>query len=354
MGTPKQVKKLAEKGRKIAEELGNPETPAGDVPPEEAAPGQDHEEEKEPPEAAPEEGGEPLDTPQEEPEEEGEPEDPAPSEEPKEGSTDYWKSRFQSTEGILRKTREEIRESRQSTASLQENQTLLIQENTRLRQENERLQAGGGQGPREGGQEEPKGGDKKKFSPEAVEQYGEEFVGMAEELSHLGISIEELQRERVEDAKNSFETRLVELAPQAKEQNDDPEFVAHLGRSDPYTGRPRVETLDKALASHNAVKVAAIFNEFASLTGKYGNGSAQPSEKPPTEDPRRSLERQVQPPKKKQGAPPQSEDKPTYTRAWIKGFYKDRADKKWVGREKEAERIRTDIMAASAEGRITG
>lgn len=120
--------------------------------------------------------------------------------------------------------------------------------------------------------------------------------------------------------------------------NADPNFHAWLAE-EIVPGHERQEFLQEAQDRGDVSKVAQYFIDW-----NASNGSSKPTQrKKPSPVPDQSGVTE---------APNDESLKKIYTTAYVNQFYKDKSMGKYKGREAEARRIETDILAAGNEGRI--
>jgi hypothetical protein len=206
------------------------------------------------------------------------------------------------------------------------------------------------------------------LTPEEVNEYGEEFLGVVAKKAkeELSPEVTELKKKlatlekRLEGTVTSTETRakhdlestLDRDVPNWREINVAPEFHSWLALPDLFSGAIRHELLKAAYEQNNTPRVLAFFKGFLSeeaalapkIQGEPDQG-ATPDKIP--------LESLAAPGRAKTaaatGAPA---EKPTFTRAQIAKFYADAAAGKYRGREAERNRIEAQIFDAEREGRI--
>lgn len=179
----------------------------------------------------------------------------------------------------------------------------------------------------------------------------------------IGKVDEKAQTAAAETAKSARGRLLAYMAQQLPNWeviNRHPKFHNWLDLTDPLSGAIRKRLLNDALNRNDAVRVFSFFRAFLAEEGQPAPTREQPNPTPPANGagdgkvPLASLAAPGKP--AASGAPPtvtpQSE-KPTYTRAQISAFYRDK-HKAYRGREKEADAIEADIFAAGREGRVIG
>ena len=135
---------------------------------------------------------------------------------------------------------------------------------------------------------------------------------------------------------------LDELVPNWEIQNDDPEFNDWLKQLDPASQRTRLDLLKRAEAGRQGYRVAEIFRAY-NEEREIGARDQPPPAKQPSIDPRSGGGEQL---------PAGEPDVKLWKRSEISKFYADRKSGVYRGREAEARKIESDILAASREGRI--
>jgi prefoldin subunit 5 len=139
-----------------------------------------------------------------------------------------------------------------------------------------------------------------------------------------------------------------------RETNRDPEFLSWLALPDPLSGVIRHDMLKAAFEAHNAPRVLAFFNGFLSQeAAKVPSGEPSPLPAPPPAAPQVRLEDLAAPGRARTAAPgsPPAE-KPSFTRAQIRAFYRDINNGAYRGRDAERERLENDIFEATRAGRV--
>lgn len=161
--------------------------------------------------------------------------------------------------------------------------------------------------------------------------------------------VQHVAQRQAETSQEAFWRNLETAVPNWKQINNDPDFQGWLLEVDPLTGTTRQAYLEQAQHSLNHSRVAAFFDTYSSLTGKYKpNASAQPSRSAQLTE----LEKQVAPGRSRSSSAPTGQVSKTYTPVQIKEFFDNVRTGKYKGREDERNRIERDIFAAQREGRI--
>jgi hypothetical protein len=149
---------------------------------------------------------------------------------------------------------------------------------------------------------------------------------------------------------------LAQHVPNWTEVNENPEFLAWLDQSDPYSGHLRGKMLEQAYKSHDGPRVVAFFkgflNEHAAVTQPAPAASAPPA----APAPQRKLDELVAPGTPKAGAAGTQDGsgKRVWTRAEIGKFYDDCSAGRFNSTDGKARRaaMEADIFAAQREGRV--
>lgn len=201
--------------------------------------------------------------------------------------------------------------------------------------------------------------------PEDVEAYGQDLIHGVQRWSMLA----------VEPKLSAFEQRLallegnhqqtvsmtvaqrVEAAldrtlPNWREINIDPDFIAWLGRVDPFSGQTRKRLIDEAYGGGDAARTIAFFQAFiaehTAVRQPPGTQTVQ------TDADRLPLADLAVPGRGQVAAPPTpgAPQRRIWSNADIQTFYRQKQRGMWRGREAEADRIEADIFAAGSEGRV--
>lgn len=194
----------------------------------------------------------------------------------------------------------------------------------------------------------------------AREELQPEFETLAQRIQRLegrmdGTS-QVLQRAQTNDV---YGLLAQEIGPHWTQINNHPDFKERwLSQVDPYSGQPMSKMLTEAFDRRDGQRVLRFFQGYLSEVAPDTQG-AQPT--PPTNGAPPSAPPNGRVPLEQFAAPgrarsePQSNlppGKPTYTRAQLQTFWKDKREGKWRGREADAEAIERDIFQAQHEGRI--
>lgn len=186
------------------------------------------------------------------------------------------------------------------------------------------------------------------FTPEEVEEYGEDFLNMvqraaekiakpndsnvADELKTLKDQFEGIVQHQVKSEEDRFYDELTKEVPDWEQINEDEGFHAWLADEMPLTGRERQYFLQKAQQRFDAKTVITF---FATWKGESGKQSYFPDSVTNSNE---------------LGDEP--EDTDIITRADIEEFYKDKKLGRYRGKEDEARQIELKIFRARNEGRI--
>lgn len=207
------------------------------------------------------------------------------------------------------------------------------------------------------------------LTPEEVNEYGSEFLGvvakkakeeLSPEVAKLQKEIERLNK-RIEGttqsasarARAELEATLDEKIPNWRDVNVAPEFHSWLALPDLYSGAIRHQLLTAAYEQNNTPRVLAFFKGFLSEEAATAPALSEPAPAGVSPD-KIPLENFAAPGRAKTAAAPSSApvEKPIFTRATIARFYADSAAGKYRGREAEKNRIEAQIFDAEREGRI--
>jgi len=174
-----------------------------------------------------------------------------------------------------------------------------------------------------------------------TEEYGEEFYELLRKVARkeAGSDMESIRRElndlkqdRQLSKRERFDKELLDAVPDWETVNVQPEFHTWLAQTDPFTGEVRQTLLDRAAASLNAKRVAAIFEAFK-------------GPKPQTnEPPERKPDRSVSPPRSRNSDPPPA--KPRYTIADWNRLQEEVRRGKWRHRPDELQKKEAAIHKA--------
>jgi hypothetical protein len=164
------------------------------------------------------------------------------------------------------------------------------------------------------------------------------------QVSGVGQTIQVSARERLLSSLDS-------QVPNWRDINTDDNFLAWLQDRDPYAGVQRHTMLKQAYENNDAARVVAFFRGYL---GEHAVVSEQPpAHEEPTRQAQVNMETLVAPGRPKgQSVRAQEDGKRMWSQNEIRAFYRDVQNRKFVGREKEKERLERDIVSAAAEGRI--
>jgi hypothetical protein len=188
----------------------------------------------------------------------------------------------------------------------------------------------------------------------------EEYSPVAKKIAEMEATITRLQgnvvpqvqnlvKTQVANTEQQFWSQLSQSVPSWEKVNNDPAFHEWLLKPDPLSGISRQTILEDAQRSYNVGRVASFFTTWMGSTGDIG-GNKQPQDKGSSE-----LQKQVSPGRSRGSttATPTGDTDKTYSPADIASFFDAVKRGKYVGKEKERDRIERDIFAAQREGRIT-
>jgi hypothetical protein len=185
------------------------------------------------------------------------------------------------------------------------------------------------------------------------------------ERDRMGGEIKSLQAENAElkkqlggvvekqglSARQTYMNDLAREIPDWEALNVDPELLKWMDEVDPLSGLKRQMYLNNAFEQFDVQRTANLFKAF-----KQAHGRVAPAD--PAADraqiAQQELARQVAPGTAKGSAPAGSEaaSDRIYTRAQVERFYTDVTKGLYAGKEKEMNRIETEIDQAMASGRV--
>lgn len=149
------------------------------------------------------------------------------------------------------------------------------------------------------------------------------------------------------------------IGPTWTELNQYPDFKDRwLKEPDPYSGRVRGDMLKEAFDRRDGPRVLRFFQGYLSEAAP-DTQNAQPH--PPVNGAPNGAPPNGRVPLEAFAAPGRARSepqghlppgKPTYSRAQLQAFWKDKREGKWRGREADADAIEQDIFRAQHEGRI--
>lgn len=251
---------------------------------------------------------------------------PAQTADPRENDPSYWKQRFNSTMGILRREREDrVAEEKR-----------LNQEIAALRAEVAKLKA----------QESRSTIDLSEyFTAEQIEEIGEaraiELVEMArkvaesevkrrveQELEPIKQSQTHEQTVRQRRAVQAFHDALTGAVPNWQEINAMEDWLAFLGEEDEKTGLVRQEIIDMAQSRWDPRPVIALLKEFLAASGLSSTANQKPSVQPTA-----SAATRFEPPTEEQ------EPERVPTMAEIKRMYTDLAMNRKITEKERMKRL---------------
>jgi hypothetical protein len=197
--------------------------------------------------------------------------------------------------------------------------------------------------------------EKPAVDPKDIEAFGADLIDMVQRqasASHAALrdefatriaaleqAVTGVSQKTNESMESQFYATLRSMVPDWQQINTDERWLAWLGEEDPTFGLPRQAALERAHATKDAGRVAALFTQFKNTLPK------------PRQE---TLDSQVAP--TGTGAPvptaPVEAPKQRISQKFVQSFYRDVAQNKYRGREAEAARIENEINLAAAEGRI--
>lgn len=204
-------------------------------------------------------------------------------------------------------------------------------------------------------QQATKPAERPPVDPKDIESFGADLIDMVQRqaqnahkalrdefssrIAALEQAVNGVSQKAATSAENQFYATLRSLVPDWQQINTDERWLQWLSEVDPTFGLPRQAALDHAHQTGDPGRVAALFSQFkAALT-------------PPKKE---SLESQVTPVGTGSAEPPAQAPaaRPRISEKFVRQFYRDVAQNRYVGREAEAQRIEQEINLAAAEGRI--
>jgi hypothetical protein len=188
----------------------------------------------------------------------------------------------------------------------------------------------------------------------ASEEILPELAQLRQDNAHLREMVEGVTGQFVATTQEQMYARITAELPEWQQLNTDPDFIAWLQQSDPFSGQQRHGMLQNAVEQADASRVLAFFKGYLDQTAAV-NHQAQPVTGTPQRRPQVQLDSLVAPGRPKsttgQGAQ-QSNGKRIWHSGEISQFYAD--VRKGAYRDRMADRIRIeqDIVAAGNEGRV--
>jgi hypothetical protein len=208
---------------------------------------------------------------------------------------------------------------------------------------------------------------KLEITPQELEDYGEDFVGMIQRIARhtvegriqpLAAEVGRTQQQVRVQENQSMHEQMNALFPQWAQLNQDQRFIEWVMLPDPYSGAIRQILMQSAWDNGDARRVNAFFQGFLAeeaALNPTGAGrpqaSAPAAPTAPAATPPLSLAA-LAAPGGARSASPAPADKPTYTTDDITRFYTEVAAGKWRHRDQERAQIDRDIHQAQHEGRI--
>jgi len=257
---------------------------------------------------------------------------------------EYWRGRFQTVEGVLRKERDERKAEQQATQA----------QLTNLQKQVEQLQQ----------QRDPVADVDltQHFTQEQIDQYGadhlrsvlraaqrtlqpqlkaaldSEMAPLREEIAQTRQSMQQSQQNQAKSAYDAFLAEVSKQVPNWEQVNADPRFHQYLHGVDETTGDQRQTLLATFEQRRDAGRVARIFKDYLKTQGA----------KPQNPDPSR---RQLPTGAGNGGGDPPPAA-PMVTQAEIRQFQADVSRGRYRGRAKEQAEMQKKIDDAYAAGRI--
>jgi len=198
--------------------------------------------------------------------------------------------------------------------------------------------------------------------------YGDELLDVVRRtaLSTISPELEALRAEnqrlteRVQHTgKRELFATLDARQPNWRAINRDPRFINWLRLPNIYTGQIRQDMLKAAVDGAEAPKVLALFKDFlaeAMATGLIAPPAQneQPTPQPAPHEPALRLDALAAPGRARpaSGDSQVPTEKPTYSRADISQYFRDKQRGLYAGREAQAAAFEADLTAAQREGRI--
>lgn len=204
------------------------------------------------------------------------------------------------------------------------------------------------------------------LTPAEREHYGEEFITVAQKVARAAVQPEletlkqqnqRLLKEAEKNQVRSIHQTLDAAMPNWREINRSQQFSDWLSLPDFYAGVPKGQMLQRAFAAGDAPRVLRFFQGFvAEATGSAHTVPPLPATPRVPNQPAYNLEALAAPgpAKPATGSDGQPAQKPIYTNAQIKQFYRDVNRGLYAGRETDKTTIEQDIIAAGREGRVRG
>lgn len=313
---PRNIQKQIDAAQKIEDELRNP--PPAPEPEPAPAPAE--------PEPAP-------------------PHPPEPSPDPS-NTPEYWRARFQTTEGMIRRQQED------HERAIKERDQKLSELTAQVEQLQQQQDSG----------REPELNLRDHFSEEEIAQHGEghlrsvlaaamrtnrndlqksidrALAPLKKELDDTRKAAAEERQVQQKGAQEAFYQELDRAVPSWRQVNTDPRFIAYCGDVDDKTGFERQQILNAAVQRKDHVRVAGFFNEFLKSVG------AQTTQ--------RSPERRLHPEGAAAGGDPPA-PKPLISEAEIRQFQNDVARGRYRGRQQELTAMQNRIDEAYRANRIS-
>ena len=185
------------------------------------------------------------------------------------------------------------------------------------------------------------------------------------ELQQVKRQIGGVANNQVFDARVRMYDDLAREVPNWSDINNSPAFASWLDQVDPVSMQPRRFFLDGAHNGNQTGQVVNIFKSFLAtqaalglqtgqaVPGNGAGGGYSPGVTGPTAStPQVDLTAFAAPGRAKPGQTQVPPEKPTFTRADITQFYRDKTAGRFAGREAEADALERQLFEAGNEGRI--
>lgn len=268
-----------------------------------------------------------------------------------------WKHKYVSMQGRLTSAKRTI-------GSMQEQMTAIGDELVRTQELNQRLQTAAPVQP----QQRP--ATTKLVTADEETNYGADLIDVvkraareeiAPELDAVKTENQQLKRRMQQGSQAATVQALASAVPNWEEINVDPKFIAWLRLPDIYSGRVRMAMLNQAFEAANAARVIAFFEGYlneAAATGSLPSPTPPPAaaSAPAPRAPAVPLVTLASPGRAKPASGDQlgsaPVDKPVFTHAQIKDFYRAVRRGEYVGREADKDKLERQIFAAQNDGRI--
>jgi hypothetical protein len=203
------------------------------------------------------------------------------------------------------------------------------------------------------------------LKPEDLAEYGKDFFDVVGRKAKEIVSPEvKALRKKVEELEAKYSKTTETTAQAAREKvfsllnarvpnwmttNNDPAFLAWLGKRDVISGYQRRDLLTEAFESNDAERVVAFFETFHKEdSGTAPTNSSAPAS--PNRAPQVPIENLVAPGSSRASAPEAPGEKRMWTNSEIADFYR-RRQRKMIP-DAEFQKVEREILEAVAEGRV--